>query len=250
MAAIKRKVSIQKKRWLSRDVFGLEFFMPGIAPRPGQFFQVQISESYDPFLNRPISVASYAGGRLQLIIKIAGRGTRLLSEKHEGDVVTLLGPFGNRIRLSRRRSLLVAGGIGVAPLYFLAQHLYRRATKFTFLYGAKTPQDIILKSHIIKIAEEAIFVTERGSRVPQTAVGAVREIDTSEYGAVYACGPREMLRALQALSLPMPVHAFCEDFLGCGSGLCLGCAIKYRGQYRRVCEDGPVFELSGIEFNG
>ncbi len=245
---IKRITSIQRKRWLTGNVFGLEFYVPGIDPRPGQFFQVQAGEGYDPFLNRPISVASYMRGRLQLIIKVMGKGTRILSEKHEGDTVALLGPFGNGAKIARGKCLLIAGGIGAAPLYFLAQHLYRRRSNFTFLYGTKTPQDIILKSHIIKIANEAIFVTERGSRIPQTAVGAVREIDTSEYRAAYACGPRDMLQALQGLELPMPVHAFCEDYLGCGCGLCLGCAIKYRGKYQRVCEDGPVFELKGIEF--
>lgn len=245
---LKRITSIQRKRWLTGSVFGLEFYVPGIRPRPGQFFEVRSADGYDPFLNRPISVASYVRGRLQLIIRVMGRGTRLLAEKHEGDPVTLLGPFGNPAVMARGRSLLIAGGIGAAPLYFLAQHLYRRRAPFTFLYGTKTPADIILKNNIIKIAHEAIFVTERGGRRPQTAVGAVREIDTSEYGAAYACGPRDMLRALQELEMGMPVYAFCEDFLGCGCGLCLGCAIKYRGKYQRVCEDGPVFELAGIEF--
>jgi dihydroorotate dehydrogenase electron transfer subunit len=245
---LSRIANIRKRRWFTDNVFGLECYLPGINPRPGQFFQVRIGEGYDPFLNRPISIASYVRGKLLLVVKILGRGTKILSEKREGDDLTLLGPFGTGVRPVRKKSLLIAGGIGTAPLYFLAQDLYRRRVSFTFLYGTKTPADIILKNNIIKISNEAIFVTERGSQTRQTAVGAVREIDTSEYGAAYACGPRDMLRELQSLRLPMPVYAFCEDFLGCGCGLCLGCAIKYRGVYKRVCEDGPVFELEGIEF--
>jgi dihydroorotate dehydrogenase electron transfer subunit len=245
---IKRTVSIQKKRWFTGNVFGLEFYLPGIAPRPGQFFEVQLGEGYDPFLNRPISIASYIRGKLLLIVKVVGKGTRILSEKHEGDPLTLFGPFGNGVKLIRKRSLLIAGGIGTAPLYFLAQNLYKHRVSFTFLYGTKEPADIILKNNLIKISNESIFVTERGSKTRQTAVGAVREIDTAEYRVAYACGPRDMLRELQTVKLAMPVHAFCEDFLGCGGGLCLGCAIKYRGEYKRVCEDGPVFELEGIDF--
>lgn len=245
---VKRTVSIQKKRWFTGNVFGLEFYLPGIIPRPGQFFEVQLGEGYDPFLNRPISIASYIRGKLLLVVKVVGKGTRILSEKHEGDPLTLFGPFGNGVKLIRRRSLLIAGGIGTAPLYFLAQNLYKHRVSFTFLYGTKEPSDIILKNNIIKISNEAIFVTERGSKSRQTAVGAVREIDTAEYRVAYACGPRDMLRELQTVKLPMPVHAFCEDYLGCGCGICLGCAIKYRGEYKRVCEDGPVFDLEGINF--
>lgn len=246
---MKYLAKIQKKRWLSENVFGLEFRYPGIHPKPGQFFQVSVQESFDPFLNRPISIAGYNLDKLLLIIKVVGKGTKILSEKKEGDTLVLLGPFGKGVRLVKKKSLLVAGGIGVAPLYFLAQNLYKNGIAFTFLYGVKRPAEIILKTNIIKIANEAIFVTEKGSRKKATAVSSLQEIDISDYKIAYACGPKEMLIELQRLNLSIPNYAFCEDFLGCGCGLCLGCAIKYYGEYKRICEDGPVFELKGIEFN-
>jgi dihydroorotate dehydrogenase electron transfer subunit len=245
---MKHIAKIQRKKWLSYSAFGLELHMPGIAPRPGQFFQLTVNETCDPFLNRPISIASYNRDRLHLIVKVVGRGTRLLSEKKEGDLLTLYGPFGNGVKVKKKKSLLVAGGIGVAPLYFLAQNLYRKKVDFTFLYGAKRPSDLILKNNIIKFANEAIFITEFGGKKRATAISALKEIDVSEYGIAYACGPKEMLVELQRLELKMPVYAFCEDFMGCGNGLCLGCAIKYNGVYKRICKDGPVFELKGISF--
>ena len=244
-----KTVKVRRKRWFNKDIFGLEISLPGINPAPGQFFQVRTSDTLDPFLNRPISVASYERNRLLFIIKVVGRGTRLLSQKEKGDDLVVVGPLGNRLKLKKRRTLLIAGGIGVAPLYFLALKLHARKIDFTFLYGAKRPGDLVMRSNISRIAQKAIFVTERGSRRSITAVSALRHIDTSMYEIGYTCGPKKMLVELQALNLQFPVYAFCEDFLGCGCGLCLGCAIKYEGMYKRICVDGPVFELAKIEFN-
>ena len=241
-------LKIQKKVWLNKNIFGLELFYPEINPLPGQFFQIRVGEGLDPFLNRPISVASYRRNRLLLIIKILGKGTGMLSEKGDGESLILLGPFGKGIKPKKKRSLLLAGGIGVAPLYFLAEYLNKLRANFTFLYGTKTPDDFILKRNIIMLAKESIFITEQVLRKKRTVVSAVKEIDLRDYEVAYACGPKEMLIELQKLNLSIPIYAFCEDFLGCGCGLCLGCAIMYRGEYKRICEDGPVFELGGIEF--
>ena len=245
---IKRTLEIRKKTWLNKDTFAFELFLPGIKPLPGQFFQIQINENMEPFLNRPISIASYEKGRLGLIIKVVGRGTEILSTKKPGEYLTLFGPFGHGVKLKSGKSLLLAGGIGVAPLYFLAQNLSQRGIPFTFLYGAKDPTQIILRSQIEKLANQSIFVTECGSRRKGTVVSAIKKIALSEYKNAYACGPQAMLRALQRLKLQIKINAFCEDFLGCGCGLCLGCAIMYQGVYKRICEDGPVFELGEIKF--
>ncbi len=244
-----KAVKIKRKIWYNKDTFGLEVYFPGINPLPGQFFQVRISDSLDPFLNRPISVASYIRNRLLLIIRVVGKGTSILSEKEEGNDLLLLGPFGNGLRLKKKKSLLIAGGFGIAPLYFLAQKLFKSRVNFTFLYGAKTPNGIIMKQDISKMANRSIFVTERGGRKRMTVVSAIKDIDTNAYQIAYACGPKPMLVELQRLNLPIPIHAFCEDFFGCGCGLCLGCAIMYKGEYKRICEDGPVFDLRGIDFN-
>ncbi|MGB3478206.1 MAG: hypothetical protein WBB67_03500 [bacterium] len=243
-----RRVTIKKKQWFTDDIFGLEIYLPDIDPQPGQFFQVRVSTAYDPFLNRPISVASYKGGRLLMIIKILGRGTKMLSQKEVGEDLQVLGPFGKGLRVKKKKSLLIAGGIGVAPLLFLAQKMHGKRIEFDFVYGAKREKDLIKKSHILQIAKQAIFVTEQG-RSKMTVIGALDMLDLESYDIAYACGPKTMLIELQKLNLPIPVYAFCEDFLGCGCGLCLGCAIMYKGEYKRICEDGPVFELKGIEFN-
>ena len=183
-----------------------------------------------------------------LIIRVVGRGTKMLSQKKVGEDLQILGPFGKGLKLKKKKCLLLAGGIGVAPLLFLAQKMYGKRIEFDFVYGVKKEQAFIKKSHISRIARHAIFVAEQG-RSKMTVLGALDMLDIASYDIAYACGPTAMLIELQKLNLPVPVYAFCEDFLGCGCGLCLGCAIMYKGEYKRICEDGPVFELKGIEFN-
>ncbi len=145
---MKFSLKIIRKRWLSSKIFSLEFYLPGINPQPGQFFQIQVSENLHPFLNRPNSVASYEKNRLMMIIKVVGKGTGLLSEKCAGDKLTIFGPLGKGLRVKNKKSLLIAGGIGVAPLYFLAQTMYNNSVKFDFIYGARVPEELILKQNI------------------------------------------------------------------------------------------------------
>ncbi|MCX7994363.1 MAG: FAD-binding oxidoreductase [candidate division WOR-3 bacterium] len=242
-------VKIINKEWLSRDIFSMEFTLHGLKPAPGQFFQIRINESYDPLLSRPISIADYEKGRLLMIVKIVGRGTEILSKKKTGDEVLIFGPLGKKLKIKNKKSLIIAGGIGVAPLYFLAKSLKKARIDFTFVYGARTPSELVLKDEIKKLSSRAVFITETGSNKAGTALSVLNELNLAEYGAGYACGPRAMLVELKKMNLQFPVYAFCEDFLGCGCGLCLGCAIKYKGSYKRICEDGPVFELKGLEFN-
>jgi dihydroorotate dehydrogenase electron transfer subunit len=245
---ISRSLKIIRKIQYSRNIFGLEFRYPRIRPVPGQFFQVQVDKGVDPFLNRPISVASYKGSRLLLVVKIVGRGTKMLSLKNPGDEITLFGPFGKKVRFRKKAPLLVAGGIGVAPLHFLGEYYWGSKIPFDLLYGVRSKHDFVLRKEMARMADRSIFVAEHGLARKDTVISAIRRMMLNKYESIYTCGPKPMLIELQKLRLPLPVYAFCEDFLGCGCGLCLGCAIKYRGEYKRICVDGPVLELGAIDF--
>jgi dihydroorotate dehydrogenase electron transfer subunit len=247
---LSNKAKILDKEWYSTDIFGLKVSLPGINPLPGQFFQIQAGKGLDPFLNRPISVAQYERGVVHFIIQVVGHGTSMLSAKEPGEELTLFGPFGTGVKPMRKKSLIIAGGIGVAPLLFVAQYLAKKKVSFTFLYGARNKQDLILTKKIRSISNQCSFVAERGFKRQRTVLQELAARSIRGFACAYACGPRAMLIALQRMRLPIPVYAFCEDFLGCGCGLCLGCAIRYQGEYKRICEDGPVFELHGIRFNG
>lgn len=245
---IGRRLKISKKVRLTESIFTLEFRVPRLRPYPGQFFQLRVGEGLEPFLNRPISIASYRDPRLILAVKIVGRGTMMLSRKEPGEELQLLGPFGARFQPRRRRSLLLAGGIGIAPLRFVAEYMAAKRVPFDLVYGVRASSEFVFRRELVRMAERAVFIAERGYKNKETVVSRLRKMALAGYEAAYACGPKSMLVALQQLDLPMPVYAFCEDFMGCGCGLCMGCAIKYRGAYRRICVDGPVFELEGIDF--
>jgi dihydroorotate dehydrogenase electron transfer subunit len=246
---IRHNVRIKELEWYAPDTFCLKVSFPKQHLLPGNFFQLRVDEHLDPFLNRPISVARYERGVLSLIVRVVGRGTALLSRKKQGDIITLFGPFGKGIQPAPDKSLLIAGGIGVAPLLFVARYLKRNNTPFTFLYGAREKRDLILTSEIRRMSDRCSIVAEKGFKKQRTVLEELAVHALHEYHCAYACGPRNMLITLQQMQLPMQVFAFCEDFLGCGCGLCLGCAIFYKGEYKRICEDGPIFELSGINFD-
>jgi dihydroorotate dehydrogenase electron transfer subunit len=249
MNRIRHNVRIKDIEWYASDTFCLKARLPKQNLLPGNFFQLRVDEQLDPFLNRPISVARYERSVLSLIIRVVGRGTMLLSRKESGDEMTILGPFGKGIRPAPVKSLIIAGGIGVAPLLYVARYLQRSRIPFAFLYGARSKGDLILTSEIRRMSDRCTIVAEKGHKKQRTVLEELATHPLHGYQCAYACGPRKMLIALQHMQLPMPVYAFCEDFLGCGCGLCLGCAIHYKGEYKRICEDGPVFELSGINFD-
>lgn len=242
------KLSVTRKRWFTHNTFGLEFKISGIKPWPGQFFQVQVNDGIDPFLNRPISVASYRNGRLLLVIKVVGRGTQILSTKKRGDYIHLLGPLGRVFKPAAKKSLIVAGGIGIAPLHFLAEYFSVNDIEFDLLYGVRTNKDFLFKNKLAKISGKSVFVAEKGYKQQETVVSKIQKMKLDNYEVAYACGPRGMFIALQKLNLPVPIYAFCEDFMGCGCGLCLGCAIMYKNEYHRICTDGPILELGEIRF--
>ncbi len=237
------------KNRLNSDTFSLELKAPGLNLRPGQFFQIRSGDTYDPYLNRPVSAAGYQRSRLLLIIRKVGKGTSLILKKNAGDRLLMLGPMGRGISPAKKRTLLIAGGIGVAPLYFLAQNLYARQIPFSMIYGVKNNGDHILKTKLKRISSDLVLAYEYGRGRKMTALDALKDIELRQYDVVYACGPEAMLSGLQKMKINLPTYVFCEGFLGCGCGICLGCAIKINGIYKRICTDGPVFNLREIDFN-
>ncbi|OGC43478.1 hypothetical protein A2Y85_00105 [candidate division WOR-3 bacterium RBG_13_43_14] len=240
---------ITAKKQLNPDTFSLELKTSGLRLQPGHFFEIRTSDTYDPYLNRPISVAGYQRSRLLLIIRKAGRGTTLLHEKNTGDRILMLGPMGKGIIPKKKRTLVIAGGIGIAPLYFLAHNLTVGKIPFSLIYGVRNHGDHILISELKRICSDLILVCERGAKKKVTALDVLKNMDLAKYDIIYACGPKAMFVELQRMKFDQPIYVFCEDFLGCGCGICIGCAIKIKGTYKRICIDGPVFNLKEIDFN-
>jgi len=222
-----------------------------IEGRPGQFVMVRGEWGSDPILGRAFSlVRAGAGG--EILARVVGRGTALLAAARVGDRLSVLGPLGSAFAppAAGERCVLVAGGVGVAPLIYLAEQLAANGPRPRFLYGARSAADLPLRERIAAVSELAI-TTEDGSAGERGLISAPLErlLADGAPSRVYACGPEGMLAAVAriALAAGVPCAVALESPMACGMGTCKGCAVPAAdGGYRYVCTDGPVFDAAEL----
>jgi dihydroorotate dehydrogenase electron transfer subunit len=210
-------------------------------------------DSTDPFLNRPFSIHRLsAPDRLELLIAVVGRGTRLLGALEPGVRLGLLGPLGTGFTLPdpKRPVVLVAGGLGVAPLFFLAEELCSRGARPKLLYGAGSVDRLVPTDGLQARGVAVKLATDEGSAGFHGFVSGLLEQEPEEPGAyLAACGPVEMLKAVAdvAKSRKLELEVSLESRMACGLGACLGCTVFLPGGAdRRVCCDGPVFKAREV----
>ena len=217
------------------------------AFQPGQFMMVRCGEGFDFTLRRPFSLHQVAEERLALFFKKVGRGTRWLAERQPGDELDLLGPLGRGFSVSpeSRHLLLVAGGVGIAPLLFLAQRELLLGRKVTLLLGAKTSSELYPESLLPEGLHLAI-TTEDGSAGRKGMVTELLPELALAADQIFACGPLPMYQAMAEMNLEKPVQILLEQILGCGIGACQGCSVPTIAGLKRVCREGPVFNLEEV----
>jgi dihydroorotate dehydrogenase electron transfer subunit len=220
------------------------------SARPGQFVMVHCGE--ETVLRRPLSIhqVDKTKAKLALLFTVVGKGTHWLSRRKVGDNMDLLGPLGNgfSIHPTTRNLLLVAGGIGITPLRFLAQAALDQELLATLLLGAANTSRLYPKNLLPSGIE---LVTTTAS--PDGQKGMVTEFlpdFTSQTDQIFACGPmpmyREMADKYHRLLKDKPVQISLEMRMGCGLGVCYGCTVKAKNGLKQVCQDGPVFDLEDI----
>ncbi len=232
------------------------------ASRPGQFVMLRGDWGRDPLLPRPMSLLSVAPeGRADLLGRVVGRGTKLLEAALPGTRVSVLGPLGNGFPdpSADLIDLLVAGGVGMPPLFMQAEHAARRGLvdRCEMLYGGRTSRDLVLLGEMRALGLATHLATEDGSVGRRGRVTAAlearlehhRNTNPGQRLRVLACGPREMLWAVARIaeSHAIECHVSVEEQMACGIGVCLGCAIPARSRpFRYACSDGPVFLASDL----
>jgi dihydroorotate dehydrogenase electron transfer subunit len=229
-----------------------------VAAKPGQFIQVNIGEMAvnDPLLPRPISLLqrNEAEGSISFIFKVLGRGTGILAGKRKGELLSVRGPIGNGFSVGGavRSIFLVAGGIGMPPLFFLADYLAENTpqTKVTLFYGGRTRSDLLELERWSGLGVEVLAATDDGSYGYKGLITDLvsDKLKTAPPDLLAACGPQPMLRAVQGLAaeFKIPCQLSLEAHMACGVGACLGCACKTSQGHRRVCVDGPVFSSEEV----
>ena len=257
---------------------------PRIAARcqPGCFIHLRCSDRLP--MRRPMSVMRASPqGWIDVLFKVHGEGTRLLSERVVGDVLSVLGPIGQPFKLEnyRARPLLIGGGVGIPPMVFLADHLRQRidglaplvlmGSEVPFPFPARPsqimvdgmPDEVIAAMPLLddwgiasRLASNAGFVGCYEGHVTDLArcyfdSGALAPGDTE----IFACGPTPMLRAVQQLAADYAVPAWLslEEYMACAVGGCAGCTVKVvtpaGTAMKRVCVDGPVFDSAHVKFD-
>lgn len=212
---------------------------------------LQVSTSFDPLLNRPLSIFRAEGRKLHFLYRIRGRGTSLLARMKEGDTVVLVGPLGAGYRPPAGDFIAVAGGVGIASLFPLMEAHRGRAHLF---YGGRCAEELVMLDEVRTVARAVSLTTDDGSvgtkGVVTEALGGYLESSYSSGAAtpVYACGPSAMLRAVADLcrSRAIPCYVSLEERMACGVGACVGCVVMTTGGYRCVCRDGPAFDVREI----
>ena len=224
--------------------------------QPGQFVMLRVGSGTDPLLRRPFSIAGFdRTGALLILYRVLGKGTALMSQWRPGARTKVLGPLGKGFDLASTEgiSIMVAGGIGVAPLVFLSQEL--GSSRKILLMGSKTYNELIPIEDLVGGDVVVHLATEDGST---GHMGLVTELLGSTLGEleadktmVYACGPEAMLKEISRICWKKGVscQVSTEAVMACGVGACQGCAIRAKNkerQYYHVCKDGPVFDIKEI----
>ena len=242
------------------DIFELEIMAPSISceGQPGQFIHIKTGINHDPLLRRPLSIYDLdkEKGSITLLYKVVGRGTSLLSRLRLKDSVDLMGPLGKGFSISEKteNNLLVGGGIGVAPLIYLARVLKEKNKNVRLLHGAEDHCQLLAAEKIEKMGVDYLIATADGSAGFKGLVTELMymKVKPSKIDYIYTCGPEAMMAAVQAFAKKhgIPGEVSLEEYMACGVGACLGCARKLKAEddnYVKVCKDGPVFNMDELE---
>jgi len=224
---------------------------------PGQFITVKFQDDRLAFLRRPFSIHKTKGANLEVLYEAVGPATKIFSRIKTGEHLDMIGPLGNGFSPqstvhSPQLSILVAGGMGVAPLVFLAEKLAKHSLRSTVhgryvLIGAKTRSQILCEKEFQRLGFSVKIATDDGSRGFRGKVtGLLKNLLSTvdcRLATLYACGPRPMLKEISRLALFHNVKAqiSLEEHMACGIGACLGCVVKTKKRLKRVCKEGPVF---------
>lgn len=262
---IEQEIQVAFNNRIASDTFLMEFRAPRIAAEatPGQFVMIRVRKAMDPLLRRPFSICGIREKDLVMILyRVVGKGTAIMAQTGKGDRLSVLGPLGTGFTLPRtgHRPILVAGGMGIAPLLFLARAMKERDV--VFLAGFAHAREIIDPDQTGRSHIKISLATEDGSRgyagtVTDLLEESLKRMETpGDAMTVYTCGPVPMLKkaASVAIHYGIPCQVSLETFMACGLGACQGCAVRAVSEegkvFRHVCKDGPVFSSTIIDWDG
>ena len=260
---IDQRGEITLHRRVGQNTYLIGFKCPQITAmaRPGQFVMLRLGSGYDPLLRRPFSICGTKGDLFLILYDVVGRGTTILSTMKTGDGVSVLGPLGTGFvpGTGDQISLLVAGGIGIAPLLYLAQTMTDK--QYRLLAGFRTATAIIDATSVVGKPMDVSVATDDGTEGHHGPVTDLLEMHLAGRRSrrtsllVSACGPKAMLKKVAAMTLENGIacQVSLEAHMACGLGACQGCAVRASAEeertYYHVCKDGPVLPVQAVDWD-
>jgi dihydroorotate dehydrogenase electron transfer subunit len=231
-----------KSRKLSRGVL------------PGQFLNLQIEPYLDPLLRRPFSYYRVQKDCIEVLYENLGRGTALLAQKQAGQTLRALGPLGLSFtqNLKAKKRVLVAGGVGVPPLVFLAEHIQKELKTPLLMIGCKSKKEVLPKRELARVKSEVQYATDDGSYGSRGLVTVLLEKllrkEDPKTLFIQTCGPRGMMNTVIQMAREHDVEgeASIDERMACGVGACLGCVVETIDGFKTSCIEGPVFRFSSL----
>lgn len=210
--------------------------------KPGQFINIKLDGF---FLRRPISVCDCENGKLSIIYKVVGNGTKEMSELPVGAELDILSGLGNGYDTSKSGDcpVLIGGGVGVPPMYLLCKKLVSEGKKATVILGFNSEKEVFGVDEFKATGAEVYVTTADGSVGTKGFVTDV--LKNLHYTYFYTCGPMPMFKAIESIAKTSGQYSF-EERMGCGFGACMGCTCKTKYGNKRICKDGPVLEREEI----
>ena len=244
---IKEDVLIVKNDKIADGIYEMAL-ETSIKAIPGQFINIDVNRA-NLILRRPISISNLDDNRLTIIYRVVGEGTDSLKEMQIGTEVNILAPLGNGYPIVSEKKVLIVGcGMGVAPMYYLAKKLSAN-NNLTIILGFSNSKLAYLQNDFNDFGN-VIITTDDGSIGFKGNVLQYIKENKLDFDTIYACGPHVVLKRLD-LKYKGKKEGYLsfEERMACGIGACYGCVIKTKEGFKRVCKEGPIFELGVIEYD-
>ena len=241
---------VSEKKILNSSFFKLKLKSKKTLPEinPGQFVEVQVNSDSKVLLRRPISINDVDSqtNEISLIIQTVGQGTKELAKINEGEEINLVYPLGNGFNIEGENPLLVGGGVGIAPLLYLAKNFHAKGIKPKVLLGFRSQEQMIDLKEYEKYAD--VYISTQDGSVGSKGLVTENEIFTQSYDTIYTCGPTPMMKAISDYSLKNNIkcYASLENKMACGIGACLCCVQNTTEGHKCTCTEGPVFNVKDI----
>lgn len=239
---------ITELRWLTGDVVSVTVEAGELAraAKAGQFVNIKCGEGL--LLRRPISICDVNGTLLTVVFQVKGDGTRWLAQRQVGEKLDVLGPLGHGYSIPSGKVLVVGGGIGVPPMLYAA----KCCESADACVGFRSAANAILLEELNEVCGRVLVTSDDGTIGAHGFVDALvrQALREEKYAAVFACGPRLMLKSVYCAAKEGNTSCFVsmEERMGCGIGACLVCACSVGGHYQHVCKDGPVFNAEEVDW--